>query len=110
MYSREKLSSYIEFTDNRTLVLVARIIRKSVDEIIKKATQLLWSPSVDELESRSTEPLAELTDFLSKLLIDNSHHSVGSTKSRVVRSIADDIIYNVSSGGFAWVGSWARNI
>ena len=104
------LSSYIEFTDNRILVLVGRIIRKSVGEIIKKATQLLWSPSVDELESRSTEPLAELTAFLSKLLIDDSHHSVGSTKSRVVRSIADDIIYNVSSGGFAWVGSWARNI
>ena len=32
------LSSYIEFLDNRILVLVARIIRKSVDEIIKKPT------------------------------------------------------------------------
>ena len=79
---------------------MARIIRKSVDEMIKKASQLSWPPSVDELESKSREPPAELTAFLSKLLIDVSHHSIGSTKSRVVRSIADDIIYNVSNGGF----------
>ena len=94
------LSSYIEFSDNRILVLVARIIRKSVDEMIKKASQLSWSPSVDELESKSREPLAELTASLSKLLIDDSHHSIGSTKRRVVRSIADDIFYNLSNGGF----------
>ena len=68
--------------------------------MIKKAGQLSWPPSVDELESKSREPPAELTAFLSKLLIDDSHHSIGSTKSRVVRSIADDIIYNVSNGGF----------
>ena len=65
-----------------------------------KASQLSWPPSVDELESKSREPPAELTAFLSKLLIDDSHHSIGSTKSRAVRSIADDIIYNVSNGGF----------
>ena len=66
--------------------------------MIKKASQLSWSPSVDELESKSKEPPAELTTFFSKLLIDASHHSIGSTKSRVVRSIADDIIYKASNG------------
>ena len=86
--------------DNRTLVLAATIIRKSVDEMIKKVSELAWPPSVDEIENKSREPPAELTAFLSKLLIDDSHHSIGSTKSRVVRSIADDIIYNVSNGGF----------
>ena len=96
----EKLSSYIEFSNNRILVLAARIIRKSVDEMIKKASQLSWPPSVDELESKYREPPAEPTVFLSKLLIDDSHYSIGSTKSCVVRSIANDIIYNVSSGGF----------
>ena len=100
MYSRENVVFYIEFSDNRILVLAARIIRKSVDEMIKKASQLSWSPSVNELESKSREPLAELTASLSKLLIDDSHHSIGSTKRRVVRSIADDIIYNLSNGGF----------
>ena len=30
----------------------------------------------------------------------NVHYSIGSIKSRVVRSIADNIIYNVSNGGF----------
>ena len=70
----------------------------SIDEMIKKASQLSWPPSVDELESKSREPQAELTTFLSKLLIDTSHHSIGSTKSCVVRSIADDIIYKVSNG------------
>ena len=65
-----------------------------------KASQLSWPLSVDELESKSREPPAELTAFLSKLLINDSHHSIGSTKSRAVRSIADDIIYNVSNGGF----------
>ena len=54
---------------------------------------------MDELESKSREPLAELTAFLSKLLIDDSHHSIGSTKSCVVRYIANNIIYNVSNGG-----------
>ena len=93
------LSSYIEFSKNRILVLAARIIRKSVVEMIKKASQLSWPPSVDELESKSREPLAELTGFLSKLLIDDSHHSIGSTKSCVVRYIANNIIYNVSNGG-----------
>ena len=94
------LSSCIEFSYNSILVLAARIIRKSVDKMIKKASQLSWPPSVDELENKSREPPAELTAFFSKLLIDDSHHSIGSTKSRVVRSVADDIIYNVSSGGF----------
>ena len=97
---KKTLCSYIEFLDNRTLVLAARIIRKSVDEMIKKASQLSWPQSVDELESKPRERAAELTAFLSKLLIDDSHHSIGSTISRVVRSIADDIIYNVSNGGF----------
>ena len=40
---------------------------------------------------------------MSTLLIDDSHHSIGSTKSYVVRSIAVDIIYNVSNGGFLTV-------
>ena len=96
----ETLSSYIEFSENCILVLVVRTIRNSVDEMIKKASQLSWPPSVDELKSKSRKPPAELTAFLSKLLIDDSHHSIGSTKSRVVRSIADDIIYNISNGGF----------
>ena len=68
--------------------------------MIKKASQLAWPPSVDELETKSREPPAELTAFLSNFLIDDSHHSVGSTKSCVVRFIADDIIYNVSNGSF----------
>ena len=55
---------------------------------------------MDELESKYREPPAEPTVFLSKLLIDDSHHPIGSTKSCVVRSIANDIIYNVTSGGF----------
>ena len=97
---KKTLCSYKEFLDNRTLVLAARIIRKSVDEMIKKPSQLSWPPSVDELESKPRERAAELTAFLSKLLIDDSHHSIGSTISRVVRSIADDIIYNLSNGGF----------
>ena len=71
--------------------------------MIKKASQLAWSPSVDELETKSREPPAELTAFLSNFLIDDSHHSVGSTKSCVVRFIADDIIYNVSNGSFLTV-------
>ena len=96
----EKTNSYTGFSNNRIFVLEAKIIRKLVDEMIKKSSQLSWPPSVDELESKSREPPAELTAFLSKLLIDDSHHSIGSTKSRVVRSVADDIIYNVSSGGF----------
>ena len=40
---------------------------------------------------------------MSTLLIDDSHHSIGSAKSYVVRSIAVDIIYNVSNGGFLTV-------
>ena len=34
------------------------------------------------------------------MIIDDSHHSIGSTKSRVVRSAADDVIYTVSNIGF----------
>ena len=94
------LSSSIEFSDNHILILASRIIQKSVDEMINKASQLSWPPSVDELESKSREPPAELTAFLSKLLIDDSHHSIENTKSRVVRFIGDNIIYNVSNGGF----------
>ena len=63
---------------------------------------------MDELESKSREPPAELTAFLSKFLIDNSHYSIGSTKSRVVKSIADVIIYNVSNGGFLNGENWAE--
>ena len=94
------LSSSIEFSDNHILILASRIIQKSVDEMINKASQLSWPPSVDELESKSREPPAELTAFLSKLLIDDSHHSIENTKNRVVRFIGDNIIYNVSNGGF----------
>ena len=68
--------------------------------MIKKASQLSWPPSVNELESKSRKPPAELTAFFSKLLIDDAHHSIGNTKSQVVRSIADGNIYNVSNGGF----------
>ena len=82
------LSLYREFSDNRILVLATTIIRRS------------WPPSVDELESKSREEPAEVIVFLSKLLIDDSHHSIGSTKSCVLRSIANDIIYNVSNEGF----------
>ena len=54
----EKMFSYIEFLDNRFLALATRIIRKTVDEKIKKASQLSWPSSVDELESKSRELLA----------------------------------------------------
>ena len=98
--NEKTLSSYIVFLDNRILVLLARIIRNSVDEMIKKASPLSWPPSEDGLESKSREPPAELTAFLSKLLTYDSHYFFGSTTSRAVRSIADDIIHNVSNGVF----------
>ena len=37
--------------------------------MIKKASQLAWPPSVDELETKSREPPAELTAFLSNFLL-----------------------------------------
>ena len=57
------LSSYIELSDDRILLLATRTIRKSVDEMIMKSSQLSWPPSVVELESKSREPLAEVTPF-----------------------------------------------
>ena len=54
----EKMFSYIEFLDNRILALATKIIRKTVDEKIMKASQLSWPSSVDELESKSREPPA----------------------------------------------------
>ena len=91
--NEKTLSLHIVFLDNCILVLLARIIQNSVDEMIKKASQLSWPPSEDGLESKSREPPAKLTAFLSKLLTYDSHYSVGSTTSRAVRSIDDDIIY-----------------
>ena len=58
------LSSYIELSDNRILLLTARTIRKSVDEMIKKSSHLSWPPSVDELESKSREPLEDLFEHI----------------------------------------------
>ena len=101
---REKtLSSYVEFSDKHILTLAARKIRQSVVNMIEQADPLSWPPSVDELERRSRETQVQLIQFLHKLLIGDSHNSIGSTKSRIAQSIADDIIYNISNGNFLGV-------
>ena len=65
MYSRGNVVFVYRILGNRILVLAARIIRKTVEKMIKKASQLSWPPPVDKLENKSREPLAELTAFLS---------------------------------------------
>jgi len=82
------------------LTLAARQNRKSVVDMIDQAEPLSWPPTVDELKRRSAQTPAELLQFLSKLLIGDSHHAIGSTKTRVSQSIAQDIIYSISNGNF----------
>lgn len=96
----KSLSSYLEFSDKHILTLAARQNRKSVVDMIDQAEPLSWPPTVDELKRRSAQTPAELLQFLSKLLIGDSHHAIGSTKTRVSQSIAQDIIYSISNGNF----------
>ena len=77
----------------------ASILHNSVKEKLEKAEKLSWPPTVEELEKR--EPTKELQDFLRNLLVGGeSHHCIGERKIRVVKSLADDIMSNISNGQF----------
>ena len=80
----------------------ASILHNSVKEKIEKAEELSWPPTVEELEKpNNKEPTKELQDFLRNLLVGGeSHHCIGERKIRVVKSLADDIIYNIPNGQF----------
>ena len=68
-------------------------------ENIEKAVNLSWSPTVDKLEKG--EPTKELQDLLRNLsVVGKSHHCIRERKIRVVKSLADNIMYNTSNGQF----------
>ena len=65
-------------------------------EKVEKVEKLSWPPTVEELEKR--ELTMELLDFLRHLLVGgDSHHGIGERKLRVVKSLADNIMYQISN-------------
>ena len=75
------------------------ILHNSVKEKIEKDEKLAWPPIAEELEKR--EPTKDLQDFLRNLLVGGeSHHCIGERTIRVVKSLADNIMYNMSNGQF----------
>ena len=97
--SEKSFSSRVQFSNGFILKIAASIIRNSVKEKIEKAQKLSWPPTVEELAKR--EPTKELLDFLRHLLVGgDSHHGIGERKLRVVKFLADDIMYQISNGQY----------
>ena len=95
--SEKSFSSRVQFSNDFILKTAASIIHNSVKEKIEKAEKLSWSPTVEELEKR--EPTKGVLDFLRHLLVGgDSLHGIGERKLRVVKSLADDIMYQISNG------------
>ena len=95
--SEKCLSSRVQFSSNSILKQAADILYRSVKEKIASAESLSWPPTVEELTKR--EPTKELIDFLRNVIIGgDSHHSAREKKSRVIQSLADDIMYHISHG------------
>ena len=97
--SEKSFSSRVQYSNDFIMKTAASILHNSVKDKIEKAEKLSWPPTVKELENR--EPTKELQDFLRNLLIGGeSHHCIGERKIRVVKSLADDIMYSISNGQF----------
>jgi len=96
------LSTSVRLSEESILKQSASILRKSVIETIEKPKSSSWPPTVDELEDKErTSEVKYLSQFLKYLLVgEDSHHLIADSKHRVIKSIADDIIYNISNGKF----------
>ena len=99
MSSEKSFSSRVQYSNDFIMKTAASILHNSVKEKIEKAEKLSWPPTIEELEKR--EPTKELQDFLGNLLVGGeSHHCIREKKIRVVKSLADDIMYDISNEQF----------
>ena len=76
----------------------ANYLRELVKESIKSCGKLSWPPTVEELQDVKRNPPNDLLHFIKMLLLgDNHQHVVSGQKWNIIRSIADDLMYSISS-------------
>ena len=98
-FQEQSLSSFMsDFEPEIILKNAANHLRSSVINSYSEVEKLSWPPTVEELkEERKNLPMI-LSKFLCDLIIGKpSRCEVSEKKMRIVRSIADDLVYNISN-------------
>ena len=98
-FKEQSLSSFMsDFEPEIILKNAANYLRSSVINSYNEVEKLSWSPTVEELKEERRNPLMILLKFLCDLIIGKpSQCEVSEKKMRIVRSIADDLVYNISN-------------
>ena len=99
-FQNQNLSSLLQEVEPQTMMKkTAHELRSLVLEYNSKHEKLSWPPKIEELQDDKRQSPKPLIDFLQNLLVgDNS--SIVHGKSLIIRSIADDVMYNISGGSF----------
>ena len=98
-FQEQSLSSFMsDFEPEIMLKNAANYLRSSVINSYSEVEKLSWSPTVEKLKEERRNTSMILLKFLCDLITGKpSRCEVSEKKMTIVRSIADDLVYNISN-------------
>ena len=98
-FHEQNLSSFVSDLEPEIILKnAANYLRISVRNSYKEVEKLSWPPTVEELKEENRKPPMVLLKFLCDLIFgERSRCEVSEKKMRIARSIADDLVYNITN-------------